>query len=255
MVDKEHDWSSPNPLRILIIEDEQDVGETLVGVIERAGMQTAWAKTGADALRLKEAFEPDVVLVDLNLPDADGMSLVSWLAKRGDCGIIVVSGLGEEADRILGLELGADDYLVKPPMLREMLARIRSVHRRVKARSLPRPEQNAQHPVVIGKICVDVEKRAVRSLDGDLINLTSAEFTALEIMLVANGRPVSRDELCQAALNRPLRSEDRGVDQLIFNLRHKLPGSDDDSRLIHSIRGTGYLLAVGKPAAVGPGTK
>ncbi len=249
MVDAKDDWNHAHPLKILIIEDEQDVGKTLVGVIERAGMRTAWAKTGADALRLKDSFQPDVVLVDLNLPDADGMSLVSWLARRGDCGIIVVSGLGEEADRILGLELGADDYLVKPPLLREMLARIRSVHRRVTARAPAVHTERASQSVVIGKIRVDLEQRAVRSLDGDVINLTAAEFAALEAMLVANGRPVSRDQLCLAALHRPLRSEDRAVDQLIFNLRHKLPGSDDDTRLIHSIRGAGYLLAVGKPMA------
>ena len=246
MPDVKDGWSVVSAPKILLIEDEDAVGQTMIGVLERAGMHTAWAKTGADGLRLKAEFEPDVVLVDLNLPDADGIALVSWLAQQADCGVIVVSGLGEEADRILGLELGADDYMAKPPKLREMLARIRAVHRRVKARSVARPEVVAPQSVVVGKICIDVAKRAVRDLDGELINLTSAEFAALETMLAANGQPVSRDQLCLAALHRPWRVEDRSVDQLIFNLRHKLPGGDDDTRLIHSIRGAGYLLAVGK---------
>jgi DNA-binding response OmpR family regulator len=238
--------------RILLIEDDQAMGQTLIGVMERAGMHTAWAKTGADGLRLRAEFLPDVVLVDLNLPDTDGIALVTWLAQHGDCGVIVVSGLGEEADRILGLELGADDYVAKPPQLREMLARIRAVHRRVKLRSLTRPENKASQTFTVGRIRIDVSHRAVYTLDGEHINLTAAEFAALETMLAAKGQPVSRDQLCQAALHRPWRVEDRSVDQLIFNLRHKLPGSDEDGRLIHSIRGAGYLLAAGQTTAPVP---
>lgn len=231
--------------RVLLIEDDPDMGETLVGVLERAGMQTAWARTGAEAVTLKASFKPDVVLVDLNLPDTDGIALVAWLAKRGECGVIVVSGLGEDSDRIVGLELGADDYIAKPPHLREMLARIRAVHRRITTRLAPAADIVVPKAVTVGPISIDISHRSVHTTQGERISLTGAEFTALETMLAANGMPVSRDTLCQAALHRPWRVEDRSVDQLIFNLRQKLPGQGERNRLIHSIRGAGYLLAAG----------
>lgn len=226
--------------RVLLIEDEEEIGSALVRLMQRAGMQTAWARTGAEAFTLNAEFKPDVALVDLNLPDTNGVALVSWLAKQGTCGVIVVSGAGEEADRIVGLELGADDYISKPPHLRELLARIRAVHRRVQMRTAEPPEQPAAQTFSIGTFSIDIAKRSVHSNVGERINLTGAEFSALEAMLMANGQPVSRDVLCRTALHRPWRPEDRSVDQLIFNLRQKLPGDGD--RLIQSIRGSGYLL-------------
>ena len=242
--------------RVLVIEDEQAIGETLIGVITRAGMTTAWAKTGPEAIGLKAAFKPDVVLVDLNLPETDGIALVSWLCQQGDCGVIVVSGMGDEADRILGLELGADDYIAKPPQLRELVARIRAVYRRVRHNepatavtaaqaAVPSAPAKSSDTVTVGKICIDVRMRSVTTAAGQRINLTAAEFAALEAMLAAKGQPVSRDQICKSALHRQWRAEDRSVDQLIFNLRNKLSDSDAGGRLIHSIRGAGYLLAAG----------
>jgi DNA-binding response OmpR family regulator len=197
------------------------------------------------------------VLVDLNLPETDGIALVSWLCQQGDCGVIVVSGMGDETDRILGLELGADDYIAKPPQLRELVARIRAVYRRVKhpeqigetvtARAMPSGVGASQtDSVTIGNICIDVRMRSVTTTSGQRINLTAAEFAALETMLAAKGHPVSRDHICKAALHRQWRAEDRSVDQLIFNLRNKLSDSDVGGRIIHSIRGAGYLLAAGR---------
>jgi DNA-binding response OmpR family regulator len=228
--------------RVLIIEDDEAVGQALVGALERSGMKTAWATTGAEGLALKRSFSPDVVLVDLNLPDTDGIGLVTFLAQQGECGVIIVSGLADEADRIVGLEIGADDYVAKPPHLRELLARIRAVHRRVKMRTAAKAEAGPRSIVQLGKIKIDLTGRAVQSANGERITLTAAEFTALETMLAANGEAVSRDRLSEAALRRPWRAEDRSVDQLIFNLRQKLAGGDDQ-RLIHSIRGAGYMLS------------
>ncbi len=234
--------------RILLIEDDEDVGQSLVRVLERSGMPTAWATTGTEGLKLRASFHPDIALVDLNLPDADGISLVTWLSQHGDCGIIVISGFGGEADRVVGLELGADDFVTKPPHLRELLARIRAVHRRVRLRAAPKPSPRDEQAVTIGQIQIDLVHRAVHTLAGERISLTAAEFTALETMLAANGKPVSRDQLCEAALHRPWRPDDRSVDQLIFNLRQKLPGSYAGTGLIHSIRGAGYLLAAERRA-------
>ena len=242
MIDFDGALTTVSAPKVLIIEDDEAVGQALVGALERSGMKTAWATTGADGLAQRRSFNPDVVLVDLNLPDTDGIGLVTFLAQQGECGVIIVSGLADEADRIVGLEIGADDYVSKPPHLRELLARIRAVHRRVKMRSAAKAEPGPRSMVQLGKIRIDLTGRAVQSLNGERITLTAAEFTALETMLAANGEAVSRDRLSEAALRRPWRAEDRSVDQLIFNLRQKLAGGDDQ-RLIHSIRGAGYMLS------------
>ena len=232
-------------LRVLVIEDDEPVARTFVRGIERAGMQAAWASTGALGMALKESFEPHVVLTDLLLPDINGLTLVGRLAERRDCGVVVVSGSGDEADRVVGLELGADDYIVKPTSMREMVARIHAVHRRVNLTHLA-GHQHAAAPapciLKAGSVCIDVQRRMAHTTDGRRLTLTSAEFTALEMLASAAGAPVSRDRLSEAALRRPWRPEDRSVDQLIFNLRQKLPLDEDGGKLIQSVRGSGYWL-------------
>ena len=112
--------------RILLVEDDQHVGETMRRNVERAGMPVCWATTGAEAVELKGSFLPDVALVDLELPDVNGVgSDPPGSSGQHDCGVIVVSGAGDETDKIVGLELGADDYVAKPPNMRELIARIR----------------------------------------------------------------------------------------------------------------------------------
>ncbi len=247
----------PNP-RILLIEDNVAVAETLQKFIERSGMRTAWAQTGAMAIELKNSFRPDVVLVDLELPDTNGVDLIGWLASQRDCGIIVVSGRGEEAERIVGLELGADDYIAKPPQLREMVARIRAVHRRSYPRALAAAEQAppplivavppAQPPLQFGPWKLDLMRRTVTGDDGKQAAITAAEFAALQELASANGQAVTRERLSEAALRRPWRPEDRSIDQLIFNLRRKLGDGEGGVRLIQSVRGAGYILIASSTA-------
>jgi DNA-binding response OmpR family regulator len=246
----------PNP-RVLLIEDNQAVAETLQKFIERSGMRTAWAQTGAKAIELKRSFMPDVVLVDLELPDTNGVALIGWLSDLQDCGIIVVSGRSEEAERIVGLELGADDYISKPPQLREMVARIRAVHRRSHLRAAARGEARAAdptvpsiHPVQIGAWRVDLQRRSVRDGDGKPLPITAAELAALQELVLAGGQPVTREKLSESALRRPWRPEDRSIDQLIFSLRRKLGDSEGGARMIQSVRGAGYILVVEHGAVV-----
>ncbi len=230
-----------NP-RVLLIEDDEAVAQAMVRGIERAGMSVALATTGAKGMALRASFKPDVVLVDLELPDANGVDLIGWFAENKSCGVIVVSGMGEEADRIVGLELGADDYIVKPPRMREMIARIRAVHRRINRKEEPKLSPRARDSFVVGPIRINLLLRTVTTTDGKRIALTSAEFTLLEVLANANGQAVSRDTLSETALRRPWRPEDRSVDQLVFSLRQKLPVDEGGGALIHSIRGAGYLL-------------
>jgi DNA-binding response OmpR family regulator len=241
----------PEP-SVLLVEDDHDVAQTLRRFIERAGMRTAWAATGADALRLKESFRPDIVLVDLGLPDMDGGKLVGWLAEKRDCGIIVVSGRGEEVERVVYIERGADDYIVKPAPLREMVARIRAVHRRLVRAQPSAPESGAEPAqVVLGAVRVDLRRRSVTARGGDVpIHLTAAEFVALEALIAAAPHPVSREKLCRLALRRPFHAEDRGVDQLVLNLRRKLFDDDSAHSVIVSVRGAGYAITIDRDLLV-----
>ncbi len=237
----------PTP-RVLVIEDDEAVGMAMQRVIEHAGMQTELARNRAEAIEMKRDFTPDVVLVDLQLPDTSGAALIQWLAKQEDCGIIIVSGSTEEAERIVGLELGADDFISKPPHMREMIARIRAVHRRTSTlRNNPAAAQPAPpaSPMVfnVGPLRVDIKRRSVSDKDGHVLPVTAAEFTALQVLIEADGQPVSRERLSEVALRRPWRVEDRSTDQLIFSLRRKISDEDREPRLIQSVRGAGYVLA------------
>jgi two-component system OmpR family response regulator len=230
--------------RVLVIEDDPDVGEAMQRVIQHAGMQTELARNRVEAVELKRTFAPDVVLVDLQLPDTSGAALVQWLAKLEDCGIIIVSGSTEEAERIVGLELGADDFIAKPPHMREMIARIRAVHRRTSAIRPTATAQMSQGAVFnVGPLRVDTRRRSVSDSEGHVLPITAAEFTALQVLLEANGQPVSRERLSEVALRRPWRAEDRSTDQLIFSLRRKIGDEDREPRLSQSVRGAGYVLA------------
>ena len=179
------------------------------------------------------------LLVDLGLPDVDGGGLIPLLTP--DCGVIVVSGRGEEVERVVGLEKGADDYITKPVAMREMLARIRAVHRR---RARPAAPTSEPVRVTLGAVRVDLRRRLVTGRDNSPIHLTAAEFVALEALIMAAPQPVSRDRLCKLALRRQFHAEDRGVDQLVLNLRRKLFDDDSAHSVIVSVRGAGYAITI-----------
>lgn len=235
--------------RVLIIEHSAAMAATLTAALSRAGMPSLWAGTGTAALELLGSFRPQIVLLDQGLPDIGGLSLLGRFVERQDCGVLVMSDHGEETDRIAGLEAGADDFLPKPPPLREMVARIRAVHRRVHVGS--RIVAHRAHVLHIGPLRINMSHRTVQTDDGRLITLTGAEFNALEALIAAQGAPVSRDRLSEVALGRPWRA-DRSVDQLVFNLRHKLPRDENGALLIQSIRTAGYWLRPPETAAMEP---
>lgn len=235
------DAALSNP-RVLVIEDDRALASSLLDSMEKAGFTAICASTGTEGIALKDSFRPHVILMDLTLPDMSGMALLSHLADQRDCGLIVMSNLNDEADRIVGLELGADDYMARPPRLRELVARIRAVHRRVSMRAQRQTVSETTPVMKIGPIRISILHRTVHTEDGRRLALTSAEFSALEMLAGAAGAAVSRDQLSVAALRRPWRAEDRSVDQLVFNLRHKLPTDKDGGMLIQSIRGCGYWM-------------
>jgi DNA-binding response OmpR family regulator len=232
---------------VMIVEDDHDVANTIRRFIERVGMKTCWARNGSEAVRLKESFQPEIVLVDLELPDVSGVSLISWLAGQRDCGIIVVSGRGDEVERVVGIEMGADDYITKPVPMRELVARIRAVHRRaIRPAAAVNPAASGGQ-VALGSVRVDKARRTAlrQNANGadEQIHLTTAEFVALDALIEVAPHPVAREKLCRLALRRPFQAEDRGVDQLILNLRRKLFDDDSAHHVIVSVRGAGYAIA------------
>ncbi len=224
------------PLRVLVVEDTVAVSNLIAAALRAEAMVVEEAATGVRAVARKPAFCPDIVLVDLGLPDMDGIELVERFAHDGDCGVIVVTARDSEATRIAGLEHGADDYVVKPALLKELAARVRAVHRR-----LARLEQAARS-YAGPRTLLDAARRRLIGPGTISTALTEAEFSALETLVEAEGVSVSREWLGRVALKRPISPEDRSIDQLVLKLRRKLAMHGLPERAIMSSRGLGYIV-------------
>jgi DNA-binding response OmpR family regulator len=222
-------------LRVLVVEDDQRIADQLLRVLTRSGYQAERVQTGREALRYGR---PDVVLLDLGLPDTDGVQVCRELRQRGDTAIIVVTAYGEEADRVAALDAGADDYLVKPFGVSELLARIRAVLRRVRPGG-----ETISH----GTLTVDVRTRKVM-VDGTEVALTPKEFDILECLAADPGRVLSRQEILESAWDANWYGPTKVLDVHIVALRRKLglPG------LIETVYGHGFRLGEAS-AALPPG--
>jgi DNA-binding response OmpR family regulator len=215
-------------MRILVVEDEDAIAEPLVGGLRREGFEVERAATGSAAL---DAALPDLVLLDLRLPDVDGLDVCRRLRERSDVPIIVVTARGEEADRVVGLELGADDYVVKPFGLRELIARIRAVSRRTTARP------HADEPIRVGGLEVDERARRAR-LDGSPLELTPKEFDLLAALARDPGAAVSRRRLLEDVWDTTWYGSSKTIDVHVASLRRKL----GDPGWIETVRGIGFRL-------------
>ena len=213
-------------MRILLVEDEDSIAEPLAAGLRREGFEVERAATAAGALAAAPA---DLVLLDLRLPDGDGLDVCRELRTRGDTPIIVVTARGEESDRVVGLELGADDYVVKPFGLRELIARIRAVTRRTSGR--------AQPVLRAGELEVDERARLARLGDREL-ELTPKEFDVLAALARDAGAAVSRRRLLEEVWETSWYGSSKTVDVHVAALRRKL----GDAGLIETVRGVGFRL-------------
>jgi DNA-binding response OmpR family regulator len=217
-------------VRILIVEDEDAIAVPLAEGLSREGFEVTRVANGADALT---SPEPDLVLLDLRLPDMDGLDVCRALRARSQVPIIVVTAKGEEVDRVVGLEVGADDYVVKPFGLRELVARIRAVSRRAGARS----EGGDDGPIAVGPLAIDL--RAHRAtLDGDEIALTAKEFDLLTVLAREAGAVVSRERILAEVWNTTWYGSAKTIDVHVASLRRKL----GDPGWIETVRGVGLRL-------------
>ena len=215
-------------MRILVVEDEDAIAEPLVEGLRREGFDVDRVATGAAAL---EAALPDVVLLDLRLPDIDGLDVCRVLRERSAVPIIIVTARGEESDRVVGLELGADDYVVKPFGLRELIARIRAVTRRTSSRP------QAQEPIRVGTLTVDERARRAQLGDREL-ELTPKEFDLLAALARDPGAAVSRRRLLEEVWETAWYGSAKTIDVHVASLRRKL----GDPGWIETVRGVGFRL-------------
>lgn len=237
---------------ILALDDEQEMLEVLETALVREGYSFAGATNiGAFQTRLAER-DYDIFIVDLTLPDGNGLNVVRDLRGQSNAGIIILTGRGGEIDHVLGLEIGADDYVTKPFRPRELAARVNAVHRRT---SLRKPLMVQEAPLratsVAPSATVDHEfdgykvssvARLVWAPDGSEIELTTAEFSVLLALLACRGRVLSRDQIMTFAKGREWESYDRVIDGLVSRLRRKLPRRSEGSHFIRTVHGIGYMM-------------
>ncbi|MCB9594577.1 MAG: response regulator transcription factor [Sandaracinaceae bacterium] len=217
---------------LLLIDDDRELCELLVEYLGEHGWTVEARHDGEDGLRRALAMEPALVVLDVMLPRLDGFEVLRRLRTRSEVPVLMLTARGEDVDRIVGLEMGADDYLKKPFNPRELLARIRAIRRRTEAR----------RPVIAaGALRLDAQAR-VATVDGAALALTTTEFALLEVLLRHAGAVVSREELSVEVLGRRFSPMDRSVDVHVSGLRRKLAGSSAEGAL-KTVRGHGYQLA------------
>jgi two-component system, OmpR family, response regulator len=233
---------------ILIVDDEREIREVLREYLTGEGYRVSVSHDGHDMRRIVGESAVDVVLLDVVLPGEDGLTLARSLrAERSDIGIIMLTGRGNTIDRIVGLELGADDYLAKPFHLRELLARIKSVGRRAGPRR--GPAQAARSLMHFAGWRLDLSSRELVSPSGETVQLTGGEFNLLAAFVAHGNQVLSRDRLMDMVCGREAGPFDRTIDVQVGRLRRKLNDDRQRPQLIKTVRGGGYMFAAPIEAA------
>jgi two-component system, OmpR family, response regulator RegX3 len=222
---------------ILLVEDEESITTPLAEALERDGFHTEVAHTVADGLAKGNSMRPDLVLLDIGLPDGSGLDVCRGLRASSNVPIIILSARGEEADRVVGLELGADDYVVKPFSAREVIARIRAVLRRAAAPGAP-----TEGPIEVGALRLDPAKRTV-TLDGAPVELARKEFDLLALLMREAGSVVTRERLIDEVWDVNWFGSTKTLDVHVSALRKKIDDDPANARYLHTVRGVGFRFA------------
>ncbi len=227
--------------RVLLIEDDEKLARLTARYLEKNGLACDLAHDGLAGLAAAERGEYDAILLDLMLPGLDGLELCRKLRATRDTPILMLTARGEEVDRVVGLEMGADDYLPKPFSSRELLARIRAHVRRARG-AFPSAARQRARPLVVGALRLDRERRRA-TLSGRELLLSVNEFSLLFALAERAGEPIGRERLLERASVSPEESFDRAIDVAISRLRQKLGDDPKSPELIITVRGIGYMLA------------
>ena len=226
--------------RILLIEDEESISEPLAAALGREGFDVVTAATAAEGRELFRAQTPDLVLLDLMLPDGDGKDVLRDIRTTSRTPVIMVTARGEELDRVLGLELGADDYVTKPFSAAELAARVRAVLRRVDASASA--DTAAEEALEVGEVRMQLDRHEVTS-GGQAVELTVKEFEVLRMLLEHAGKVVRREQLIREVWDTSWFGSTKTLDVHVSALRKKLGDDPAKPRFIHTVRGVGFRFA------------
>jgi two-component system alkaline phosphatase synthesis response regulator PhoP len=227
------------PCRILVVDDEPAVTDLLAYNLRKANYDVLTAADGQTALRLARESRPNLILLDLMIPEVDGLEVCRELRKSSGVPIIMITARGEEIDRVVGLEIGADDYVTKPFSVRELMARVKAVLRR--AQNDQAEEEASTIVRGPGSILMNLERRAVTVADTP-IELTRLEFDLLHRLLINPGRVLTRERLLEQAWGYDYIGDTRAVDSAVKRLRAKLRQASPEADCIESVRGLGYRI-------------
>lgn len=237
------------PATLLVVDDQDDIRQLLQDYLQDKGFVVQVAASAGQLRELLPQVRPALVLLDVGLPGEDGLSLARHIREQYDIGIIMVSAAGEMLDRVVGLEVGADDYIAKPFELRELLARVKSVLRRYGRGEPAAPTSAVVAPAVnrrqfrFGACVLDLDRYQLLDGDGNDIPVTAMEFDLLKVFAERPHRPLSRDQLMDLTQNRDWDPNDRSIDIRITRLRKKIEPDPDKPSVIKTVRGVGYLYS------------
>ena len=226
--------------KILIVDDEPNILQTVRAYLEREGYAVQSASDGAAALKLAYVFQPDLIVLDIMLPGIDGLEVLRQLRQTSDVYVLLLTARADETDKIVGLTVGADDYLTKPFSPRELVARIKAILRR------GRGYEPGERALIVSSLRIDPESRQVWK-ESQLIDLTTIEFDILHALARHPGRVLSREQLIEQVWGYDYYGDERVVDVHIGRLRKKLNDYGRDPDLIGTVRGVGYRLEAGRP--------
>ena len=227
---------------ILVVDDHREIRDLLAKYLAKNGFRVATADGGAQMRAALKVASVDLVVLDVMMPGEDGLSLCRWLRSTGDMPVVLLTAISEETDRIVGLELGADDYVTKPFNPRELLARIRAILRRAAA-GPKAAEGEAGGRLTFGRWTLDVRRRSLFDETGEEASLGAAEFRLLHALVSRPGAVMTRDQLLDVTAGRSGGPFDRSIDNLVSRLRRRIEPDPQRPSLIKTVRGDGYVFA------------
>ena len=227
---------------VLIVDDDPAVRDMLSEYLSSHGYEVQQANDGSAMRTEIERHPPDVVLLDVRLPGEDGLSLARYLRERYDLGIIMVTAAGEVIDRVVGLEIGADDYVTKPFDPRELLARLKSVMRRMQAKAAEESGSQAPRRIPVGRCHLDVASHQLFDGEGREVPITTMEYELLKTFVEHPNKVLTRDQILTLTRNREWEPFDRSIDIRIARLRRKVESDPDKPQAIRTVRGAGYMF-------------
>jgi len=230
--------------RVLIVDDDVELTELVGEYLRSEGFEVEAVHDGAAGLQRAQTGQHSLVVLDIMLPKMNGLDVLRALRPKSHIPVLILTARGDDMDRIIGLEIGADDYLGKPFNVRELVARIRAILRRAHGETTP----SGRGPIDVGDVHLDPGARTVRR-DGQPVELTSVEFEILELLLRHAWQVVTRDQIATDVLGRQLFAYDRSVDVHVSKVRRKLGPAADGSDRIKTVRGEGYVYAVSAETA------